>query len=190
LSFLAAFVFAGLESTFAMWSRRQFGWGPEQNGYLFAFVGVLGAGVQGGLMGHLARWFGEANLVVQGATALALGLMLIPFAGTLPLLLVAMAGAGYGFSVIMPALGSLISLRSPADEQGTIMGVSRSATTLGRVVGPAFGGLLFSTLGKDWPYFFGSAVMIVVGLLGARLLSRGRAAQPPPRRPEEEAPLK
>ncbi|MBT7505127.1 MAG: MFS transporter, partial [Rhodospirillales bacterium] len=31
LIFLATFVFAGLESTFAMWSRRTYGWGPEQN---------------------------------------------------------------------------------------------------------------------------------------------------------------
>ena len=42
-----------------MWSRRAFGWGPEQNGYLFAFVGLISAGVQGGLVGRLAHRFGE-----------------------------------------------------------------------------------------------------------------------------------
>ncbi|MBT4464116.1 MAG: MFS transporter, partial [Rhodospirillaceae bacterium] len=64
LSFLATFVFAGMETTFAMWSERKFHWGPQQNGYLFAYVGLLVALIQGGLVGRLVRRFGEANLIV------------------------------------------------------------------------------------------------------------------------------
>lgn len=48
ISFMATFVFAGMEATFALWSRRHFGWGPEQNGYVFAFIGVISAVIQGG----------------------------------------------------------------------------------------------------------------------------------------------
>jgi len=177
LMFLATFVFAGLESTFAMWSRRQFGWGPEQNGYLFAFVGLLSAAIQGGLIGPLSRRFGEARLIIQGAAALAVGVLLIPFSHGLPLLLVAMAVAGYGFSVISPSLSSLISLQVGDDQQGGIMGVSRSAATMARFLGPAWAGVLFETLGRDWPYFAGAAVMVVVVGLGlAALKSLDRPA--------------
>jgi MFS transporter, DHA1 family, tetracycline resistance protein len=176
LTFLATFVFAGLESTFAMWSRRQFGWGPEQNGYLFAFVGLLSAVIQGGLVGPLARRFGEARLIIQGAAALAIGVLLIPFSHNLPLLLVAMVAAGYGFSVVSPSLSSLISLQSGDDEQGSIMGVTRSAATMARFLGPAWAGLLFETLGRDWPYFGGALVMAaVVGLALYALKSLDRA---------------
>ncbi len=195
LSFLATFVFAGLESTFAMWSRRQFGWGPEQNGYLFAFVGLLSAVVQGGLIGRLAKRFGEARLIVQGAASLAVGVVLIPFSHGVPLLLAAMVIAGYGFSVTSPSLNSLISLQVGEDEQGGIMGVTRSATTMARFLGPAWAGLLFETIGRDWPYFGGAAVMAVVvglGLYLQKTLNRGPAAASavagtagdgPPRRP-------
>lgn len=179
LTFLATFVFAGLESTFAMWSRRQFGWGPEQNGYLFAFVGLLSAVVQGGLIGPLARRFGEASLIIQGAAALAVGIALIPFSHSLPLLLVAMAIAGYGFSVVSPSLSSLISLHVAEDEQGGIMGVTRSAATMARFLGPAWGGLLFEALGRDWPYFGGALVMaavVAIGLLALKSLDRPSAA--------------
>jgi DHA1 family tetracycline resistance protein-like MFS transporter len=148
-----------------MWSRRQFGWGPEQNGYLFAFVGLLSAVIQGGLIGPLARRFGEARLIIQGAAALAVGVLLIPFSHGLPLLLVAMVVAGYGFSIVSPSLTSLISLQVGDDEQGGIMGVTRSAATMARFLGPAWAGLLFDTLGRDWPYFGGALVMaVVVGL--------------------------
>jgi DHA1 family tetracycline resistance protein-like MFS transporter len=172
LTFLATFVFAGLESTFAMWSRRQFGWGPEQNGYLFAFIGLLSALIQGGLIGRLARRFGEARLVVQGAVALAIGIALIPFSTNVVVLVLAMSIAGYGFSVISPSLNSLISLQSSEDEQGKIMGVTRSASTMARFIGPAWAGLLFGGLGRDWPYFVGAIIMVVVAFLGLRAIKK------------------
>ncbi len=168
LTFMATFVFAGLESTFAMWSRRQFGWGPEQNGYLFAYVGLLSAVIQGGLVGPMARRFGEARLIIQGALALAIGVFLIPFSSNLVVLLVAMTIAGYGFSIISPSLNSLISLQVGDHEQGGIMGVTRSASTMARFIGPAWAGMLFGVLGQDWPYFGGALVMVAVVILGFR----------------------
>jgi DHA1 family tetracycline resistance protein-like MFS transporter len=170
LTFLSTFVFAGLESTFPMWSRRQFGWGPEQNGYMFAFVGLLSALIQGGLIGRLARKFGEAGLIIQGALALAIGIAMIPFSSSVVMLVIAMSIAGYGFSVISPALNSLISLQAGDDEMGGIMGVTRSASTMARFIGPAWAGFLFGTLGRDWPYFGGALVMVIVLILGAKTL--------------------
>lgn len=165
LSFLSIFAFSGIEATFALWSRRQFGWGPEQNGYLFALIGLLNVAMQGGFIGRLAKRFGETNLLLQGAVSLAVGIVLIPFATNLWFLVVVMMVATYGFSLISPALNSLISLQTSDDEQGSMMGVTRSATTLARVAGPAWAGLLFSLLGKDWPYYGGACVMLVVIVL-------------------------
>lgn len=171
IAFLCTFAFAGLESTFAMWSRRQFGWGPEQNGYLFAFVGLIGAVIQGGLIGRLVRAFGEARLVLAGALCLAVGMFLIPQAGTVAVLLPAMTVAAAGFSLMQPALNTLLSVRVGAAVQGGAMGVSRSATTLARVLGPAVAGTLFELFGKDWPFYAGVALMSLVVALSLRLAS-------------------
>jgi hypothetical protein len=48
------------------------------------------------------------------------------------------------------------------------MGVTRAATTLARVAGPAFAGGLFGYLGRDWPYFAGAAIMALVMVLAWR----------------------
>lgn len=175
LGFLATFVFAGLETTFAMWSRRAFGWGPEQNGWLFAYVGILSAALQGGLMGRLADRFGERKLLAQGSVALALGIGGIPFCTEVWHLLIAMAVAAYGFSVINPAYNSLISQQVPDTDQGGVMGVTRSVTTLARVLGPAWAGLLFAQLGRDWPYFSGAIIMAAVLLLALAVPATMRA---------------
>mgnify|MGYP006440082683 FL=1 len=76
-----------------------------------------------------------------------------------------MAVLAYGFSTLSPSLNSLISLQVDDENQGAIMGVTRSATTFARIVGPAWAGLLFAQLGKDWPYFVGGGMMLLVAAL-------------------------
>ena len=152
LTFLCTFAFAGLEATFAMWSNRQFGWGPEQNGYLFAFIGIFGALIQGVLIGRLVKRFGEGLLMLHGAVFLFMGIFLIPFSSTFSILILAMILTAYGFSILTPSLNSLISLRVSSDHQGEIMGVTRATTTLARIIGPAVSGLIFSIMGKDFPF--------------------------------------
>ena len=173
LFFLVTFAFAGLEATFAMWSERVFGWGATQNGYLFAYAGVLAVIVQGGLMRKLAATFGEKRLLIQGAFALALGLALIPFARSLPLLLIAMALVAYGGGTSNPSLNSLISLSAAKTMRGSVLGISQSAASLARILGPAFAGAVFTLAGRNGPYVAGAAVMLVVLVLAIRLERRG-----------------
>jgi DHA1 family tetracycline resistance protein-like MFS transporter len=172
LFFLVTFVFASMESTFALWSERVFNWGAQQNGYIFAYTGVLAALVQGGLIRRLAPRFGEARLLIQGAVALGLGLALIPFVGSLPLLLVAMALLAYGAGVANPSLSSLISLSVGKESQGRALGISQSAASLARILGPASAGVIFTLGGHNAPYVAGAAIMVAVLLIAVRLPRR------------------
>ena len=169
VTFLSTFVFAGMEATFAMWSERQYGWGPLQNGYLFAFVGIISAIIQGGIIGRLAKRFGERNLIIQGGLALAAGIALIPFSAELPVLIAAMVILAYGFSIINPSLNSLVSQNVGEDERGGMLGITRSASTMARVLGPTWAGYLFAIFGKDWPYFGGAIVMLIVVVIAIQL---------------------
>ncbi|CCQ74061.1 Putative major facilitator superfamily MFS_1. Putative tetracycline resistance protein, class E [Magnetospira sp. QH-2] len=172
LTFLATFVFAGMETTFAMWSERQYGWGPFQNGILFACVGLLAAAMQGGLVGRLAKIFGESKLVVGGSAIMAMGLGLLPLATELPMLAVSMSLMAGGFSLLQPSLNSLLSLAASEEDQGGAMGIMRSISTLARVIGPAWAGFVFASFGKDWPYFGGAMIAAVVALIALGTLRR------------------
>src|SRR5580658_2415251 len=85
--FLAILAFAGMEATFALWAMAQFGWGPAQIGYVFTYVGLLSAVMQGGLVGRLTARFGEEKLLLAGLALIALGLVVLPAASDLALLL-------------------------------------------------------------------------------------------------------
>jgi MFS transporter, DHA1 family, tetracycline resistance protein len=170
--FLVILAFAGMESTFALWAIGQFGWGPRQVGYVFSYVGILSAILQGGLIGRLARLCGEERLLVCGLAMIAFGLLVLPFAHHLPALVGAISALALGMGLTQPSLNSLISRRAGREEQGEVLGVSQSAGSLSRVLGPAAAGLLFAEFGRNAPFFWGAA-LVAAALLVALKLIRG-----------------
>jgi len=175
LFFAITAAFAGMETTFALWTKDAFGWGPEQVGWLFFFVGCVLIVVQGVLIGPLSRWLGEARLVLIGSAAIALGLGAITLAHGLAVLLFASACLALGMGLLNPSINSLISRQAAIEERGGIMGVAQSGASLARVVGPVVAGPLFELLGRNAPYYAGAMVML--GVLGFALrLPREHAA--------------
>jgi MFS family permease len=167
--FLVILAFAGMEATFALWAMRQFAWGPAQVGYVFTYVGLLSAAMQGGLIGPLSRRFGEEALLLAGLALIALGLLALPFAGSLAVLLPAVTGLALGMGAMQPSLNSLISRRAGTEEQGEMMGVAQSVGSFSRVVGPAVAGVLFAAAGKSSPFLWGAVLVAAALSLAWRL---------------------
>jgi DHA1 family tetracycline resistance protein-like MFS transporter len=168
--FLVILAFAGMESTFALWAIEQFGWGPRQVGYVFAYVGVLSAVLQGGLIGHLARRFGEERLLLAGLTLIGLGLLVITLAQNLALLVAAVTALALGMGLTQPSLNSLISRRAGGDEQGEVLGVSQSVGSLSRVLGPFAAGFCFAEFGRNAAFLWGAVLVAAAFLLSRKLL--------------------
>jgi DHA1 family tetracycline resistance protein-like MFS transporter len=137
--FLFVVAFSIMVSSYALFTMYRFGFDPLHNGYFFMFVGIVGAIIQGGLIGRLAKKFGELPLTVVGAFLFAASLLAIPFTspqtGLVALLLVgALFAVGNSFAT--PSLTSLASKSAGAGEQGGVMGVTQSVASLARAVGP------------------------------------------------------
>ena len=163
--FLVILAFSGMESTFALWAMRQFGWGPSQVAYVFAYVGLLSAVLQGGLIGRLSRRFGEERLLLVGLALIGIGLLTLPAARWLSLLALMLAALAVGMGLVQPSLNSLISRRAGREEQGEVLGVSQSVGSLARVLGPLAAGFLFAEFGRDAPYLWGAALVAAAWLL-------------------------
>jgi len=175
VNFLVLLAVAGMQSVFAIWAMPQLGWGPSRVGYVFAYIGLISAALQGGLIGRLTHYFGEERLLLGGLALIAGGLLVMPFAHHLPVLVGAVTALALGMGLTQPAINSLISRRAGPEEQGEVMGVSQSATSLSRVLGPLAAGLFFAVFGRNSPYFL-AAVLVAVTLLLALKLPRGRDA--------------
>jgi MFS transporter, DHA1 family, tetracycline resistance protein len=155
--FLFIVAFSIMTTSFSLYTMFRFGYDAQHNGYLFAYVGIISVIVQGGLIGRLVKRFGELPLVVIGALFFAASLFAVPFVGpTRGGLLALLVGGGIfslGNSLATPALTSLASKSVGAKEQGTVLGVTQSAASLARAVGPSLTALLIHSevphLGAD-----------------------------------------
>lgn len=166
--FAGYFVFAGMESVLALWVERMLGLGPRDVGLLLAFAGVCIVIVQGGLVGRLARRFGEERLVIAGIVVLIAGLLAVPAAGSVWWMLPAMALLAVGQGLSNPSMQSLVSRAVPASWRGATMGSMQSASSMGRILGPVWAGFAFSALGPDWPFFTGALLLVPALLVAGR----------------------
>lgn len=163
--FTAIFAIANLESTFILLAKHRYGLDQRQCGYLFAYLGVMGAVVQGGLVGKLSARFGETRLLIGGYLLQAPALILIPFTPSVGWLMVALAVMAMGGGVAGPSLNGLISKLAPHDRRGEVFGVTQSLGSLARVVGPTWGGWSFGHLGMSAPYITAGMLMLIAGTM-------------------------
>ncbi len=173
--FLIVLGLLGAQTTLALWLERKFSWGPQQTGYLLMFCGIVATILQGGLIGSLCKRFGEITLLVSGICLLGMGLFLVPFSATLGLLLGAMILLTIGECLSKTAIRSLLSQLVKAQETGKILGIAQSASSLGAILGPGLGGLIFSSMGKDFPFFNGAFLMLMATILCLSILKQIRS---------------
>jgi multidrug resistance protein len=173
LFFIATYALANMEATFALISKVKYKYTEAQTGYIFAYMGLLTAVVQGGLIRPLVRRLGEHKLIVMGTLAFAVSLWLIPYCPNFWALGADLALLSFGQGVNTPSITSLISQYTSADEQGSILGVTQSLSSLARVVGPIWGGVMFD-IGFKWPYLTSAGFMFIAFLLSLKNQAQAR----------------
>jgi multidrug resistance protein len=170
---LFTLAFAGMEAVFPLFTQRAFGWGAPQNGYVFTYVGVIIVLMQGGLVGRLVARFGERTLLRAGLVLLAAGLLLLPLAANLALLLLAIGILSVGEGAVTPTSSTLLSFASPRGAQGELLGLAQGAGGLGRALGPLAATALFAA-GRGLPFIAGA----LLALSAAGLALSGLPAGP------------
>jgi DHA1 family tetracycline resistance protein-like MFS transporter len=175
LFFVATLCFSGMEATLALFSQRFYGWGPHQIGYLFAYVGVVAAGMQMGIVGALVRRFGERALVRAGLALMGAAFVGAGLAPPLALFLVVMGAIAVASGMLTPSLSGLISIATPPDEQGGILGIYQSLGSLARALGPFLGGLVFDVVSPGAPLWMAGVILGLAAFAAARLPRREAA---------------
>jgi DHA1 family tetracycline resistance protein-like MFS transporter len=181
--FLASFAFSAFESQFIFLTNDRLGYGTAANAVLLTYIGVLIAIVQGGLVGRLTDRFGEYRLALAGAAIQAVSLALVPFSLSWPVpalgpvdpggvalaLISTPLAVGNGLTNV--SLNALVSLNASAEQQGGAFGLTQSAGSLARTIGPAGAGLLYVVVAYWSPF-------VVAGLLFVPVLAvLGRVAR-------------
>jgi multidrug resistance protein len=172
--FLVTFAFSGLESTFSLLVDQKHGLSQREIGFTFAYLGVLSAVVQGGLVGRLAGRIGERRLMHWGMGLTCLGMAVVPAAPNRTLLIGLLPLLAVGLGLTNPSLSALVSRTAPGDRQGSVLGAFQSAASLARILGPIWASFGYGTVSPWWPYLTGASW---VGVALALSLTQGARNQ-------------
>ncbi|CAN5556008.1 tetracycline resistance MFS efflux pump [soil metagenome] len=184
--FLAIFAFANFEATLALFTKSAFNLTDRDNFRVFAYVGFVLL-FAGGMYRPLVKKRPESMLLMIGIALLLAGmgiLCLTAYAtyqfrpittpGEIlrvdinfkPWFYLGMTIAVIGFAFVNPSVSALVSKRSDPNRQGEVLGVNQGCASLGRILGPMAGSLLFyAHPSRIAPFAAAAATLVVVLML-------------------------
>ena len=165
LFFVYTVALAVLEGTFFLYMSDTYGYDIVEVGFIFAAMGVAMAIFQGGV-GPISRRLGDRRMTGVGLAALAVGLALAPLNPSLLYLFAMLGVATIGRALVHPGILSMTSQQADdPGHTGQIMGILQSASSLGRIAGPAAGGLLFAALSPSAPFVLAGVLLGIAAAL-------------------------
>jgi len=158
LSSLSQFV---LFTTWVLYTTFKFGWGPRENGWSLALVGIMSLTVQGFLLGRLLKHFTPRHLAVAGLASSTIAYTLWG-AATQSWMMYAVIFLNMLSYTITASLQSIISGAADSQSQGQTLGAVNSLNSLMAVLAPLLGAPLLATVSHlprgDWkigaPFYF------------------------------------
>jgi len=179
--FLATFCFTCFETTLGLLVSQNFNLKfqnvkgvfifDEKVVYLYAYCGVVGAIVQGGAIGRAVKRLGEPLLISLSLVLVGLSMAPMPFARNWMQLLFVLAVLAIGSSLTRPPVFGLISILTPAHEQGATIGIAQGAGSLARIIGPVFASTLFDRH-PALPYLICAALSFMTAIVAWQYLHR------------------
>jgi DHA1 family tetracycline resistance protein-like MFS transporter len=158
---------------FPLWMGDVLGWNAREVGIVFGIQGALMVIFQGGLLGPLSRRLGEWRLLRLAISVLLLGLLSASLADTMYSMVGSVFLAMTGATLCIPMLNTIVSYSTTLEFRGRMMGITSSASSWGRVVGPLVAGTSLGLLGYSGAWLC-SAILVSIYLMLSFAVSAGR----------------
>ncbi|MDM5246158.1 MULTISPECIES: MFS transporter [unclassified Lysinibacillus] len=159
--FVLAFGLSAYETVFSLFSDHKFGFTPKDIATIITISAIFGVIVQIFMFGKMVDKLGEKKLIqlclIAGAILAVASTVISGFWAVL----VVTCLIFLAFDLLRPALTTYLS-KAAGKDQGFIAGMNSTYTSLGNIIGPMLGGVLFD-VNVHYPYLF-SAVIMVIGI--------------------------
>ena len=162
--FLFLLAFSGMEFSLTFLAHDRLHYGAGQNALMFLFVGVVLVAVQGGYVRRRSATVGPRRMALHGLFMVMPALAAVGIAGhyqSQVLLYIGLFFLAAGAAQATPCLTALVSVYTPAGEQGRVLGVFRSLGALARAIGPLFAALLYWSIGPTIAYCLAGAFILI-----------------------------
>jgi len=169
LHFVFSLAFSGMEFSLPFLATERFGYAPTDMFKVFVFLGLVLILTQGLVVRRAVPRFGEKAVLICGLLSVSIGITLMGSAASIPAFYVGLAVTGLGSGLINPSVSALVSLYSPASQQGLTLGVYRSLGSLARGLGPLVACFCYWWQGATTTYLLVALVTLIPWLMAIAL---------------------
>ena len=140
--------------------KDRFAYRPGQIGIMFLFVGFVLAAAQGTYVRKRSGVIGPKRMTIHGLLCIIPGTAIVGMAESTWVLYLGLVLTTVGSAQVRPCMSALVSLYTPPQEQGRILGVFRSLEGLTRALSPVLACLLYWNLGAPKAYGVAAAAVL------------------------------
>ncbi|WKA60372.1 MFS transporter [Planococcus shenhongbingii] len=156
---ISSFGLASFESFFALFVDHKFGFSPQDIAIVISLGAVVGVIVQVGFFDRFTRWWGEIRLIRYSLIVSTLLVLLLTYVTSYWAILLVTMVVFVGFDLMRPAVTTYLS-RIAGNEQGFVGGMNSMFTSIGNIIGPIAGGILFD-IDLNYPFYFATVVLAI-----------------------------
>ncbi|RWR09270.1 MFS transporter [Siminovitchia fortis] len=156
---ITAFGLAAFESLFSLFVDHKFSFTPKDIAIVITGGAIVGAVAQVAFFDRLTKYLGEIGLIRYCLILSVILVFLMTIVNSYMHILIVTFIIFVGFDLIRPAVTSYLS-KIAGDEQGFVGGMNSMFTSIGNVLGPVVGGLLFD-IDLDFPFYFSSIFLLI-----------------------------
>lgn len=160
VQFMVMVAMSGFQTTLSFFTDELFKFSPQNNSYLFVYLGIVSLIVQGYLSSHKSK--NIYGYTKYGIIISAIGTALIAISPNIWFLGLAIIVFSIGSSLFSVFLPTMLSQVDSKDPEGEIMGAYEGISSLGRVVGPAIIGSTVVAFPR--PVYFACAILTIAAL--------------------------
>ena len=176
LSLAAQFGLALFETTFALFAKQMWSYGPAEVGAAFMVCGLVMSVAQLAVASAFAARVGPWPQVAVGFALVGASLaLLVSSQGTVVVLLM-VATLALGVALVAPNVATLITFRG-GSRTGAALGAQATANGIGQTGGAALGGMLLAWK-MDAPFLLAAMLFVAVGVWVGWWHWSGRAERP------------
>lgn len=155
--FVLSFGLAAYEMMFSLFVDSKFGFTAKDIAVIITVGSISGVVAQIAIFEKLVDKFGEKKLIHGSLLMAAIFILATVFVNSYWGILVVTCIVFFACDLLRPAVTTLLS-KMAGENQGFVSGMNSTYTSLGIIVGPAVGGILFD-LNIHVPYLFAAVVL-------------------------------
>lgn len=149
-----------------------FGLQPMEMSYIFMYIGFVQIILQGFIIGRISKRISDGNLIALGIFFLILGMFVIPLIPNFGIFMILTTIIAFGTGILSTIIPSFISKMTSTSNQGGMLGVTQSISSIARVIGPLLGGFIFEFVGLVFAFLLNAILMIVAFVLSIKMIQR------------------